>query len=154
MVINWMTREDFIKKIDEKVRLIRNEKGYTQDKMADILGISKKTLIQVEKGRGSLGWAVAIAVCSIFKDSEILQLTFGGDTEDIILSLAFMNYEKKYEPTFGGKIWWQDIENKNGYKIQQNIISKHYRVLDDRDRRVCSSFELDYVQKRLQELTR
>ena len=37
-----MTREEFIKKVDEKIRLIRTEKGYTQDKMADIIGISKK----------------------------------------------------------------------------------------------------------------
>ncbi|QBD85982.1 transcriptional regulator, partial [Clostridium tetani] len=28
-----MNREEFIKKIDEKLKLIRNEKGFTQDKM-------------------------------------------------------------------------------------------------------------------------
>ena len=66
-----MTRVEFIKKVDEKVRLIRTEKGYTQDKMAEALGISKKTLVQVEKERSSLGWALAIAVCVIFRDSEI-----------------------------------------------------------------------------------
>jgi DNA-binding XRE family transcriptional regulator len=57
-----MTREEFIKKVDQKVKLIRNEKGYTQDKMAAVLGISKKTLVQVEKERASLGWPVAITV--------------------------------------------------------------------------------------------
>lgn len=147
-----MTRDEFVKKIDEKVRLIRVEKGYTQDKMAEVLGISKKTLVQVEKDRSSLGWAVAVAVCAIFKDSEILQLTFGGDTEEIILSLAFTNYEEKHESTLGGKIWWRDIQSNKGYKIQQNIISNHYRILDSSDRRVCSSFDLDYIQMRLSEL--
>lgn len=146
-----MTRIEFIKKVDEKVKLIRNEKGYTQDKMAGILGISKKTLVQVEKERGSLGWAVSIAVCIIFKDSEILELTFGGDVEDIIRSLSFENNEKKYIPTLGGKIWWKDIKIKNGYTIQQNIISNHYRILDSSYRRLCYSFELEYINKRFNE---
>lgn len=149
-----MTRDEFIKKVDEKVKLIRNEKGYTQDKMSEILGISKKTLVQVEKERASLGWGTAITVCVIFKDSEILQLAFGGDTQDIILSLAFDNYEVKHEKTMGGKLWWTDIEEKGSYKVQQNIISKHYRILDDKDIRVCSSFELDYIHKRLTELNK
>lgn len=148
-----MTREEFIKKVDEKIRLIRTEKGYTQDKMADIIGISKKTLVQVEKGRGSLGWSVAISVCVIFKYSEILELTFGGDMEDIIRSLSFENSEKGYLPTLGGKIWWKDIYTKNDYTIQQNIISNHYRILDSNNRRICFSFELDYIKQRLQELS-
>ena len=148
----FMTRVDLIKKVDEKIRLIRTEKGYTQDKMAAILGISKKTLIQVEKQRGSLGWSVVIAVCVIFRDSDILQLTFGGDVDDIIRLLALTDNEIKYMPTLGGKIWWKDIETKNGYTIQQNIISNHYRILDENYRRVCYSFELDYINQRLEEL--
>lgn len=147
-----MTREDFIQIVDSKFKLIRNEKNFTQDKMAEVLGISKKTLVQIEKGRSSLGWSTAIVVCTIFKDSEILELAFGGETQDIILSLAFDGYEKNYEKTMGGKIWWRDVEHKGAYKIQQNIISKHYRILDNQDRRICSSFELDYVEKRLNEL--
>lgn len=147
-----MTREDFIQIVDSKLKLIRNENDYTQDKMAEIIGISKKTLINIEKERGTLGWAAAIAVCIIFKDSEILQLAFGGQTQDIILSLSFHNYEEKYDKTMGGKIWWKDIQVKDKYKIQQNIISKHYRILDNSNRRICSSFEFDYVQKRLSEL--
>jgi DNA-binding XRE family transcriptional regulator len=148
-----MTKAEFIKKVDEKVKLIRNEKRYTQDKMSDILGISKKTLVQVEKERGSLGWSVAIAVCIIFRDSEILQLAFGGDADDIIRSLALENNERKYMPTLGGKIWWKDIEARNGYTIQQNMISNHYRILDSNYGRVCFSFEFEYINKRFLELT-
>jgi DNA-binding XRE family transcriptional regulator len=149
-----MTVDEFIKKVDEKIKLIRNERNFTQDKMAEILGISKKTLIQVEKERCSLGWTTAVAVCTIFKDSEILQLAFGGDSQEIILSLAFNNYEGKYEKTLGGKIWWKDIEILGVYKIQQNIISQHYRILDQKDRRICCSFEINYVHDRLEELNK
>ncbi|WP_432665595.1 helix-turn-helix domain-containing protein [Wukongibacter baidiensis] len=147
-----MNRQEFIDRIDSKFKLIRNEKGFTQDKMAEIVGISKKTLVQIEKGRSSLGWTGAVAVCSIFRDSEVLQMIIGGDGEDIILSLAFKNYEAKYDSTMGGKIWWKDIKNQGNYKIQKNIISNHYRILDSENRRVCSSFEIEYIEKRLSEL--
>jgi DNA-binding XRE family transcriptional regulator len=149
-----MTREDFIKKVDQKVKLIRNEKGYTQDKMADVLGISKKTLVQVEKERASLGWSVAVTVCTIFKESEILQMTFGGDAQDIIITLAFENYERGREWTMGGRIWWKDIESKADFKIQQNIITNHFRILNCDNRRVSSSFEEIYIRNRFEELTK
>lgn len=147
-----MTRADFIKKADEKLKLIRTESDYTQDKMAEILGISKKTLVEIEKGRSTLGWAGAVTLCTIFRNSEVLEMTFGGHPQDIILSLAFSGYESN-EKTLGGKVWWINIECINEFKIQQNIISRHYRILDGLDRRICSSFDYDYIKKRLQELS-
>ncbi|KAJ50841.1 DNA-binding XRE family transcriptional regulator [Clostridium tetanomorphum] len=148
-----MTRDEFISKANEKVKLIRNEKGYTQDKMSEVLGMSKKTLVQIEKGRGSLGWQGSVTLCTIFKDSEILQMTFGGDPSDLILSLAFNNYEGKHERTLGGKIWWRNLKEEKGLIIQQNIISNHYRILDSSNRRITSSFDLEYIKKRFNELS-
>lgn len=147
-----MTREEFIKKVDEKLKMIRIENDYTQDKMAEILGISKKTLVQIEKGRSTLGWAGAVTLCTIFRDSEVLQMTFGGQPQDIILTLAFNGYESSYEKTMGGKVWWRDMESKGDYKIQQNVISHHYRILDGQDKRISSSFDYESIKKRLQEL--
>jgi len=147
-----LDRNQYIRILDKKLKLIRVEKGFTQDRMAQIIGISKKTLVQIEKGRASLGWTASVAVSSVFGDSEVLQMTFGGDPQDMILTLAFENYEGNYGSTMGGRIWWRDIEIKEGFRIQQNIISKHYRILDDRERRICSSFEFQYMKKRLKEL--
>lgn len=147
-----MTKVDFINKVTEKLKLIRIESDYTQDKMAEILGISKKTLVQIEKGRSTLGWAGAVTLCTIFRNSEILEMTFGGHPQDIILALAFSDYETT-EKTLGGKIWWNNIECKEKYRIQQNIISGHYRILDNQDRRICSSFDYEYIWKRLLELS-
>ncbi|PFB11956.1 helix-turn-helix domain-containing protein, partial [Bacillus cereus] len=42
-----MNKELIIELISMKIKLIRTEKGYTQDKMAEVLGISKKTLVQI-----------------------------------------------------------------------------------------------------------
>lgn len=82
-----MDREEFIKKVSSKVKLIRHEKSYTQEEMASVLGISKKTLVQIEKGRSTLGWQGAVALCTIFKNSEVLTLVV--DNEDLIIDLAF-----------------------------------------------------------------
>jgi len=147
----YMTRDDFIKKVDEKLKLIRIESDYTQDKMAEILGISKKTLIQIEKGRSTLGWAGAVTLCTIFRNSEVLEMTFGGHPQDIILSLAFTGYESNYDKTMGGKVWWVNTESKEEFILQQNIVSRHYRILGGQNR-ICSSFDYEYIKKRLQEL--
>ena len=66
-----MDRNEFIRKADEKLKLVRTEYGYNQEKMADILGLSKKTLVQIEKGRSSLGWSGAVVLCTIFERSEV-----------------------------------------------------------------------------------
>lgn len=147
-----MVRAEFINKASEKLKLIRIERDYTQDKMAEILGISKKTLVQIEKGRSTLGWTGSVTLCTIFRDSEVLAMTFGGDPQDIILSLAFTDYESN-EKTMGGKLWWINLESANQFRIQQNVISRHFRILDGQDRRICSSFDEDYIQKRLRELS-
>ena len=94
-----LTKEELIEKINSKLKLIRNERNFTQDRMAEILGMSKKTLIQIEKGRGSLGWSGSVVVCSLFKDSEILKMTIGEDISDIISSIAFGYTENNYTQT-------------------------------------------------------
>ena len=66
-----MERVLFISQMDQKLKLIRTEYGLTQEKMADILGISKKTLVEIEKGRRSLGWTGAVALASLFSGSPI-----------------------------------------------------------------------------------
>ncbi len=154
-LLDWiisMDRNEFVGKVDDKLKLVRTEYGYNQDKMADILGISKKTLVQIEKGRSSLGWTGAIALCTIFKQSEVLEATLGGEATDMILALAFQDSEPVYPKTFGGKIWWSTLEETSGYKVQQNIISQHYRILDSNYRRVFSSFDLQMIKTMLKSL--
>jgi DNA-binding XRE family transcriptional regulator len=53
-----MDRKQFIEICDSKLKMIRIEFSYSQEKMALILGISKKTLVEIEKGRSSLGRTV------------------------------------------------------------------------------------------------
>jgi DNA-binding XRE family transcriptional regulator len=147
-----MTREELITKVNGRLKLVRTEYGLTQDKMAAILGISKKTLVESEKGRRSLGWTETVALTSIFAHSSILKDALGEDFNEMISALALEGVEISYPPTMGGKVWWREIKSAGGYRIQQNLISNHYRLLDEKDRRLISSFDLKEVEDYLEDL--
>ena len=68
-----MTKKEFAAALDSALKAVRKEYGFTQEKMAAVLGISKKTLVEIEKGRSSLGWTGAAAFAAIFRESGILQ---------------------------------------------------------------------------------
>lgn len=137
-----MDKKQFISVCESKLKLIRTEYGFSQDKMAVALGISKKTLVEIEKGRSSLGWTGSVALCAVFSGSDIIDSTFGGKASEIIKTLAFDGDPKHMETTSGG-VWWQTIRQNRRYTIQQNIISQHYRLVTADGERIASSFELD-----------
>lgn len=141
-----MNREEFIRDCDGLEKLVRTEFGYNQENMSEILGISKKTLVEIEKGRSSLGWSGSVVLCSLFSDSGVLESHFGGNPKDLIQALAFTHKDRIYPKTMGGHVWWRELEAANGYRIQQNIISGHYRILDSDDCRICFGFDLEEIR--------
>lgn len=147
-----MNKKEFVEFMDTKLKLVRTEYGLTQDKMALVLGISKKTLVEIEKNRKSLGWTGAVALASIFSHSIVLQDATGGDLNDIIIALAFRDMEVDYPRTWGGKVWWNTLSEEGGYKIQQNMFSRHFRMLDPHNRRIYVSFSLMEAQRALRDL--
>ena len=71
----------------------------------------------------------------------------------MIRALAFDHTDVVYPQTMGGKIWWKIVEEKNGYRLQQNILSGHYRLLDPHDGRMVSSFDLNEIQNFIKNLS-
>jgi len=138
-----MDKKQFIYICDCKLKLIRTEFSFSQEKMALMLGISKKTLVEIEKGRSSLGWTGSVALCYLFGESEILTGCFGGKPTELILALAFEGSEPQTPKTMRGKVWWQTIKENKTHSIQQNIISQHYRLLDADGKRAASSFDIE-----------
>ncbi len=61
--------------------------------------------------------------------------------------------QKKVIPksTLGGRLFWGDVQFFQGWKIQQNVLTKHYRLLNSLDQRQESG-TLEECQKKLQEL--
>ena len=46
-----MDKEEFTQILQSKFKIVRTEAGYTQDAMSHTIGLSKKTLVQIEKER-------------------------------------------------------------------------------------------------------
>ncbi|MDA8235430.1 MAG: helix-turn-helix domain-containing protein [Clostridia bacterium] len=147
-----MERNVFIQIVSDTIKHIRVNRGHTQERMAEILGISKKTLVQIEKERIDTGWSLAVACCAIFRQDEALQMALGGDPLELVDLFYQQNNASPGEKTMGGKVWWRKVCSQGDYVLQQNIISQHYRILDSENRRWFSSFDEDESVKRLAEL--
>lgn len=143
--MDGLTQEDLVDTVSKKMRLIRNEYNFSQDKMAEVLGISKKTLIQIEKERTEASWTVVIAICGLFRESEILKMILGEDPIELVEAIVFKNIDSPKNLTGGGKVLWRDIEAEGKFKVQKNIISSHYRIIDGNNRRWYSSFDKEYI---------
>ncbi|MGG5253377.1 helix-turn-helix transcriptional regulator [Neobacillus sp. SM06] len=149
-----MNREEIIMQVSDKLRLIRTEAGYTQDKMAEIIGVSKKTLVQIEKGRVFANWATVVSICALFRETETVQFLFGNEPLEVLETVAREGIDVRKKKALGGKIFWKEISRKNGYFLQQNILSKHFRIVDDKNYRIFSSFDERNSKLRFKELTK
>ncbi|MCL2884405.1 MAG: transcriptional regulator [Oscillospiraceae bacterium] len=136
-----MNRKQFIALCDGKVRLVRAECTLNQEKMARALGLSKKTLVEIEKGRASLGWTGSVALCALFGGSEMMTAALGGPPDELLRALAFEGEDAPLK--IAGGAWWQTVHEANGYVIQQNMISQHYRLLDRDGQRIASALNLE-----------
>lgn len=113
-----MGREELIQRVNDLAKLVHMEYGITREKMATILGIAKKTLVEWEKGPIKLGWAETVALATIFSQSRVLQNTFGGAMDPMIAAIALDGVEAKYPDSMSGKVWWSVVFEKSKYKIQ------------------------------------
>ncbi len=148
-----MDKKEFAARLSDELKLIRTEYGLTQEEMAAILGVSKKTLVETEKNRRRLSWTESAALAAIFAQSRVLQNALGGDPTDMLAALAFAGAPPHYPATLGGKVWWRQVLQFQGYTIQQNLISQHFRLLNSENQRLYSSFRYDDIVGYLTTLT-
>lgn len=145
--VEILDREEFVNVCNSKLKLVRTEFSLSQEKMSLMLGISKKTLVEIEKGRSSLGWSGSVVLCSIFCESQIIRDTFGVDPAEIIRMIAFEKSEPNYRHANTKRIWWQTVLQNDKYLIEQNIVSQHYRLLTIDGKIVASSFNIDELKE-------
>lgn len=141
-----MTRESFIALCDRKEKLVRNELGYSQEKMSALLGVSKKTLVEIEKWRSSLGWQGAVTLCTLFQNTRGITLTFGSDIPALLRALT---EDAAYlQPVESPYATWVPILELNGKTIEQNAASQLYRLRAEGET-LAASFELAELRKRM-----
>ncbi len=140
-----MNRADAIRLCGDHLKAVRAEYGLAQTAMALALGISKKTLVGIEKGRISLGWTASVALCSLFRESRVLEAALGVGFADALRPLAFEGASVASSDA-APAAWWFVMESKWGFEIQQNMVTQHYRVMTADGERVTSSFSYETVR--------
>ncbi|SOC05616.1 DNA-binding XRE family transcriptional regulator [Ureibacillus xyleni] len=149
-----MDRELITQIASDNLKLIRTEYQFTQEKMAEILGITKKNLIQIEKGNRLANWTTTIAICALFQDSKTLKKQLGDDPLELVELTIHDVVIRPTERTLGGMIWWKNLSKYHGFKLQQNLFSKHYRILDDENYRLMSTFDQKVAKEKWQDIIR
>jgi DNA-binding XRE family transcriptional regulator len=120
--------------------------------MAELLGMSKRMLTQIEKGKTQVLWIHTIGICALFSESSTL-ISLVGD--DPLYTIQMLSYEKPYRPknkTYGGKVWWKELKTLGNFSLQQNMISQHFRIVDDEQDRWYSTFDEQEATLKLIEL--
>lgn len=147
-----MNKEQLIELVSSRLRLLRSEYNFSQEKMAEVIGISKKTLVQIEKDRSLASWTTVVAVLGIFRESEIIKMTIGDDPLEIVELISFDNITVPKNTTGGGKMFWRTIDSLKQFRVQKHILTGHYRIIDGNDKRWVSSLQKDYIMNQLEEL--
>jgi DNA-binding XRE family transcriptional regulator len=147
-----LTREAFDRLVSQKLRMIRAEVNLTQDRMAEMIGISKKTLVQVEKERSTLGFTAASLVAVLFRHGEVVQGLFGDNVLQILDHVASQGTSRAWYKTMGGKVWWTEVERTKRFVVQRHVLTGYHRILDEEKYLHYYSLDRADVFRRLQEL--
>lgn len=85
--------------------------------------------------RGSSGLTLLLIFSLVnhgFAQSQILEADDEQGAADMVPGLPKFNLDI---PTLGGRQFWGDVSFFRGYRIQQNVLTSHYRLLDPTDTR-------------------
>ncbi len=148
-----ITQLELRKKISNSMKLLCAEYGYSQQEMANSVGLSKKTLIQVEKERILLSWVATCAVCAVYHSSRQLLMELGEDPINIIETLAHDNLSIAADSGSRNYVFWDVVEERGGYTLAKNILTEHYKVTDADGKRYCSSFDYKKIMEMYDSLT-
>ncbi|QDT25415.1 Alpha/beta hydrolase family protein [Gimesia panareensis] len=96
----------------------------------------------------SAAWTVVILLSVYATVCQAQQLP---DNQDLNRLWNHLSEKVPAMKTMGGRQFWGDVQFYQGWKIQHNVISKHYRLLDPADQRHASG-TLEECQQRLEEI--
>ena len=78
-------------------------------------------------------------------------LQYLADNPDLLNNVIMPNIKVK---TMGGKVWWNDLAEYNGWRVQRNSVTGHCRILDPNDVRHAWGGEdaiMDFFKKILKD---
>ena len=141
-----LEREIFIAKVSSVVKDVRIESSISQETMAYILGMSKKTYVQVELKRRKLSWSETVTFCCLFRQSPIVIDKIGDNSLSHIATIASEEIEA-LSKTHSKSYWWNEIIRDSESYILQNVITGQYKVFNNQDEEIFSTFSIDYIKE-------
>jgi len=142
-----MNTRDFIRIIGESLKMVRSEFDMSQQDIADVLGISKKTVIELEKGRIIPSWIICVSVSAMFDESKVLRNEFGDSPLEIVRLLARSGLETERDQR--NTVFWNVYLQDADFTVFKNIISEHYKLVDRHGKRIYSSFSERNIMERM-----
>jgi len=147
-----MTKETLIQTVSKNIRRIRHEFHWSQDRFSEMIGITKKTLVQIEKERSLISWSVCVTTVLLFENSETIKDRLGENPRALIEEILYQGVLTPKNQTMGGKFFWSDVFIQSGFIVQKNLFSSHYRLIDGYGKRYLSSFSYPLIKKGLENI--
>ena len=127
----------------ERVRLLREEQGYTQQDVADRLQVSKQTVSQYERGVREPHIDMLASIADLFNVS--IDYLVGRD-----FSSGKRRGEARQSSAEGREPLLTDSLSARSQTHQESVMITRYRLLDDRGKRtVTSSLDTAYEEVHL-----
>lgn len=91
-----ISRHDLIEKISKNFIQIRKESKLRQEDMANILGISKNTIVNIENSDKLFNWPVVISIVLLFSSTSVVKEILGENNAiETIMKCAFLESNKQ-----------------------------------------------------------
>ena len=90
---------------------------------------------------GLIVWTAIVGLCTSFAHAQI---PFPKIDDLTIVPTAPLNFKLK---TLGGKQFWTDIHHTGGWRVQENAVTAHYRLIDKNNVRHAWGAQEDCRQK-------
>ena len=87
-------KERFIRCLAKDLRTLRSICGWSQEKLASIIGVTRQTVLAVENGKRDMTWTMFLAFSFLFLGNEKTRKEFinsGAYTEELA---DFLNFSK------------------------------------------------------------
>lgn len=135
-----MDRQSFTDLIQTKFKMVRIEVAIRKILWLKQLAF-QKTLVQIEKERVLPNWTTCVSICALFRDSDVLNNTFGCDPLEIVQTIS-RNHCAYPNHSTTSDIYWNTIETRNGFMLQSNKVSNIYRVLNSEKQPIFGTSKL------------
>lgn len=90
-----ITRNELIEQVSKNFMLLRKESKLRQEDMANILGISKNTIVNVENIDKHFSWSVIMCIILLFSSTSVIKNILGQrNAIETIMQCAFLENHK------------------------------------------------------------